>query len=185
VKTSHIDFLNVGEVIGDKELWNTFDMKGEFHTYVIKMRMKAVFNEQMEVHNFPCDIQPMNIPLTFNACQTRVLLEENKFYPSIFFNQQFQSESVYDVVYEDIVLTRVAASDPSESSAGYVYPRCFFSVYFARKPYYYVSNVAMPLTVLTLLGMYVCMYVWVYVCLCVCMCMYVYICVYVRMWQCP
>ena len=130
-------------------------MKGQpagFYTYCIKLRMKAVINEQMEVHTFPFDIQPMTIALTFNACTSRVALQVNNYYPSIFFAKQFQSASVYDVVYEDIVLTEVQNSDPSESSAGYVYPRCFFYTYFARRPYFYMSNVVLPMTLLTLLG---------------------------------
>jgi hypothetical protein len=151
-----IDFLNVSEVIGEKEVWNQFNaIKSEEnckYTYCIKMRMKAVFNEQMEVHAFPFDIQPMTIGLTFNGCTSRVALEVNNYYPSIFFAKQFQSSAVYDVVYDDLVLTEVRDSNPSESSAGYVYPRCSFSTYFARRPMYYMSNVVMPMTLLTLLG---------------------------------
>lgn len=45
-----IDFLNVSEVIGEKEVWDQLAKGAEsFYTYVIKLRMKAVFNEQMEV----------------------------------------------------------------------------------------------------------------------------------------
>jgi hypothetical protein len=154
IKWALIDFLNVSEVIGEKKVWDQV-LRGQlegFYTYCIKMRMKAVFNEQMEVQTFPFDIQPMCIGLTFNACVTRVALEANNFYPSIFFVNQFQSASVYDAVYDDIVLTDAKNSDGSESSAGYVYPRLFFSVYFARRPTFYLSNVVMPMTLLTLLG---------------------------------
>ena len=154
ISLSLIDFLNVSEVVGDKEVW-TQTGKGKsssIYTYVIKLRMKAVINEQMEVQNFPFDIQPMTIGLTFNACTSRVGLEANNYYPSIFFVNQFQSASVYDVLYNDIVLTEVKCSNPTESSGGYVYPRCIFSIYFSRRPAFYMTNVMMPMTVLTLLG---------------------------------
>lgn len=149
-----IDFLNISEVIGDKESWDQLcpGRAEGFFTYVVKRRMRAVVNEQMEVHTFPFDIQPMCLALTFNCSVARVALEPNQFYPSIFFMKQFQSASVYDVVYGDIVLAEPCFSDPSESSAGYVYPRCVFSTYFARRPAFYLSNVVMPMTLLTLLG---------------------------------
>lgn len=94
----------------------------------------------------------MAIALTFNACTSRVGLEVNNYFPSIFFSKQFQSASVYDALYEDIVLTSINNSNPSESSAGYVYPRVFFYIYFARRPTFYLSNVVMPMTLLTVLG---------------------------------
>ncbi len=152
LNTSRIKILNVSEVKGDKELWSTFSRENKYFTYCVKMRMTAVINEQMELQPFPFDIQPMNIGLTFNACTSRAALEVNNFFPSLFLVNQFQLSDVYDVVYKDIVLCEVKNSDSDESSAGFVYPRCYFKTYFARRPHYYMSNVMMPMTVITLLG---------------------------------
>lgn len=43
-------------------------------------------------------------------------------------------------------------SNPSESSAGIIYPRCKFTIYLWRKTGYYLSNVILPICVLTLLS---------------------------------
>jgi hypothetical protein len=56
------------------------------------------------------------------------------------------------VVYSDIVVSSVHASDPTESSAGIIYPRCRFTVYLWRRTGYYISNVILPICVLTLLS---------------------------------
>jgi hypothetical protein len=165
---SYIDFLNVSEIIGEKENWSAFSDNWEtvhqrttndskvigLKDYSIKIRMKAIFSEQMEVENFPWDVQTMNICLTFNSCTSRVILKNNNEYPSIFMNKKFQLASVYNVLLEDNVFVIVDHSDPSESSAQLIYSRCIFKVFLERKSGYYISNILMPLTVLTLLGTY-------------------------------
>jgi hypothetical protein len=49
-------------------------------------------------------------------------------------------------------MARVEGSDPTESSAGIVYPRCTYTVSLWRKTGYYTSNVILPICVLTLLA---------------------------------
>jgi hypothetical protein len=49
-------------------------------------------------------------------------------------------------------MSSVEASDPSESTAGMIYPRCIFTVYLWRKTGYYISNVILPICILTLLS---------------------------------
>lgn len=81
-----IDFLNVAEIIGEKEIWSNFDLNhpGEPLDYVIKVRLKAQFIERMELENFPFDIQDLNIPITLNSSINRVALRPNYKYPSVF-----------------------------------------------------------------------------------------------------
>lgn len=83
---SHIDFLNVAEVIGEKEVWSCFNSNqpGELLDYVMKIRLKAHFVEKMELENFPFDIQDLNIPITFNSPIHRVVLRPNLKYPPVF-----------------------------------------------------------------------------------------------------
>jgi hypothetical protein len=38
----------------------------------------------------------------------------------------FQHKAVFDIVYGKVVSVEMATSDPSESSGGYIYPRCTF-----------------------------------------------------------
>ncbi|CAM9106402.1 unnamed protein product, partial [Ectocarpus fasciculatus] len=149
-----VDFLNVAEVVQEKEVWDgtAEGMSPDRLVYVIKLRQKLRFNEKMELENFPYDIQEMNLPLTFNAASSRVRLHHNVQYPSLFFHKQFQLSSVYNVVYGGTTLAVLSQSDPRESSASMVYPRCTFKVLLERKAGYYVSNVVIPLAVLTLLG---------------------------------
>lgn len=147
-----IDFLNVSEVVREREVWDSTTLSAGRYTYIIKMRQKCRISEQMELENFPFDIQEMNVTLTFNASIERIQLMHNMQYPSLFLHKHFQLSSVYKVVYGDIVPATPSLSDPNESSARIIYPRCTFTILLERKPGYYVSNVIVPLAVLTLLG---------------------------------
>jgi hypothetical protein len=81
-----IDFLNVSEIIGEKEIWTKIEpnQPGELLDLAIKIRFKALFIERMELEDFPFDLQDLNIPLTFNASINRVALRPNLKYPSVF-----------------------------------------------------------------------------------------------------
>ena len=115
-----ITYLNVSEIVHEKELWFAMDggMRSDRVSFCIKMKQKIQFNEQMELENFPFDIQDFSIPLTFNNSTHRVILKHNLQYPSLFFHKQFQLSSVYNVVYKDIVPAILSSSDPKESSSG-------------------------------------------------------------------
>jgi hypothetical protein len=81
-----IDFLNVSEIIGEKEIWTKIEpnQPGELMDFAIKIRFKALFIEKLELEDFPFDLQDLNIPLTFNASINRVALRPNLKYPSVF-----------------------------------------------------------------------------------------------------
>lgn len=66
--------------------------------------------------------------------------------------KNFQFSSIFDIIFDDLVFSSVHSSDPSESSAGIIYPRCTFTVYLERKTGYYTSNVILPMTIITLLS---------------------------------
>lgn len=130
LSTGLIAFMNVSEMVHDREVWSSINegIEKDRPTFTIKMRLKVCLNEQMELENFPFDIQELNIPLTFNGSSNRIRLKSNSQYPSLFFCHQFQLASIYNVVYKDVVPTVVSLSDPRESSAGIMYPRCNFKV---------------------------------------------------------
>jgi hypothetical protein len=81
-----VDFLNVSEPIGEKEVWTAMgpNRPGELLDFIIKIRFKAIFIERMELEDFPFDLQDLNIPLTFNSSIYRVTLRPNIKFPSVF-----------------------------------------------------------------------------------------------------
>lgn len=54
--------------------------------------------------------------------------------------------------FQEVILTDVKTTDPSENSAGIIFPRVDFSLYLWRKPGFYLSNVVLPIAILTLLS---------------------------------
>lgn len=151
---SFIDFLNVSEMF-DKEVWTAFATNSRSTgscDYIIKIRTKASFSDRMELQEFPWDMQDLNIPLTLNIASTRGNLIINEEFPSVFQYRSFQLSSLFRVAYSDLVITRLADSDPSESSAGTVYHRCIFSIYLFRNEGFYISNVIIPIAVLTVMS---------------------------------
>jgi hypothetical protein len=82
-----VDFLNVAEPIGEKEVWTSMGSNnnpGDLLDFIIKIRFKAIFIERMELEDFPFDLQDLNIPLTFNSSVYRVTLRPNVKFPSVF-----------------------------------------------------------------------------------------------------
>jgi hypothetical protein len=122
----------------------------------MKHRAQAVFNERMELGNFPWDIQELSLPVTLHAVAHHARFVANQEYPSVFQNANFPLNDVFHVPLEDVVMACPHTSSPSESSGKFVYPRCTFKVYMCRKGGYYLSNVMAPMAVLTMLSMVSC-----------------------------
>ena len=149
-----LDMMNVVERVREPEMWTSFasNMDGPERTdYAIKRRAHNVLAEEFELKRFPFDVQPLHILVTLNIPTSRAVIRNNDEYPSLFFHKSFQQKSVFDIVHQDQLHSALAFSDPSESSASYVYPRIVFTLTLRRQYGYYVTNVAAPIGVLTAL----------------------------------
>ena len=124
---------------------NTYD-------YALRLRARAIFAEQYELAEFPFDVQDMHITTTLNIPKIRATLIENLEFPSIMMHRTFQHKSVFDIVYGEVLSVEMTTSDPSESGAGYIYPRCTFITTLSRHHGYYITNVLSPMMVLTYLA---------------------------------
>jgi hypothetical protein len=122
------------------------------YDYSLKLRTRAVFAEQYELEDFPFDEQDIHICLTLNIPCLRAVLLENLEFPSVMMHRTFQQKSVFDIVYDDVLKVLASKSDPSESGAGFVYPRITFNTTLSRQYGYYISNLFLPMTVLTYLS---------------------------------
>jgi hypothetical protein len=136
------------------EKWISFGPSAQEHTYdyTFKYRGKGVFAEEFELQRFPFDEQFLNITMSVLKSRHLVTLQANEQYPSTFVCSNFQMGNIYAVAYEDLVLTTKAFSNAKESASGLVYPRFAFSILFLRKPMYYITNIAIPMMVLTYLA---------------------------------
>jgi len=121
---------------------NTYD-------YALRLRARAIFAEQYELAEFPFDVQDMHITTTLNIPKIRATLIENLEFPSIMMHRTFQHKSVFDIVYGEVLSVEMTTSDPSESGAGYIYPRCTFITTLSRHHGYYITNVLLPMMVIT------------------------------------
>jgi hypothetical protein len=154
-----VDLQNVNELKRTIEkqhsLKPSHTRRGTFD-YILKIRAQAVFNECMELANFPFDIQELNIPVTINEPEHHFRIVVNQAFPPLFQASNFQMSDIFHVPLEDVVMAYPHNSSPSESSSGLLYPRCTFTIYISRKGGYYVSNVMVPMAVLTMLTMVSC-----------------------------
>jgi hypothetical protein len=122
------------------------------YDYTLKLRTKAVFAEQYELESFPFDEQDLHVCVTLNIPVLRAVLVENLEFPSVMMHRTFQQKTVFNIVNDEVLDMMISKSDPSESGAGFVYPRATFSTTLSRQGGYYVTNVVMPMTVLTYLA---------------------------------
>lgn len=91
----------------------------------------------------------LEVKVTLNHPNSLVTLIENLEYPSKFLFKNFQLDSIWGVPGRERISFCAENSDPTESSAGYQYPRASFNLHLNRKSGYYISNVALPMAVLT------------------------------------
>ena len=105
--------------------------------------------QEFELEDFPFDVQPLTILVTLNIPTNRAVIIGNEEYPSLFLHKTFQQKSVYNVVYKEQLHWELQQSDASESTAGWTYPRIMFSVSMQRRYGYYITNVVLPIGVLT------------------------------------
>ena len=141
------------EVIS-KDTWSTLTTSSTVpgaYDYSLKLRFKAVLAEQYELEWFPFDEQDLHITTTLNIPTTRAMLKENLEFPCVMMHATFQHKSVFDIVYANMMHVDITESDPSESGAGFVYPRCEFYTTLNRRYGYYVTNVFLKMTMITYL----------------------------------
>lgn len=150
---------------GDLELWtgirptetiactpSSSSASGQLYDYSFKFRSKGSFGEEFELHEFPFDVQDLSIVVSLLQSHEWVALEPNEEFPSTYIQSNFQLGNIYGIVFKDIVLVDIRQSSASESASGLIYPRVGFTVVLQRKPWYYVTNVAMPMMVITYLA---------------------------------
>ena len=102
-----------------------------------------------EPHILEDDAQPLHVRLTCNIPTLRVRLTPNLEFPSLMLHRGFQQKSIFEIVPREHLYTLIEVSDPSESAAGYRYPRCAFVTVLNRRAGYYLSNVVLPLAAIT------------------------------------
>lgn len=155
IQPYHIEFRNVAEITGEVEKWQMLSpsstVPGKFD-YIFKLRVRGTFNEKMELENFPFDEQALHLMLTVNRPSAIIKIVPNSEYPSLFQHDSFHLGSVFRVIHGEHVFTMVSLSNPLESSAGLVYPRITFSILLERKAGFYITNVALPMTIVTFLS---------------------------------
>jgi hypothetical protein len=146
-----LEVMMATEIIS-QERWSDLTKSGTFpraYDYSLKMRTRAVFAEEYELQEFPFDEQDLQICVTMNIPFMRAEILENSEFPSVMMHRTFQQKSVFDIVYDDVLRVVISKSDPSESGAGFVYPRCTFNTVLSRNYSYYIYNVYLPMAVLT------------------------------------
>lgn len=140
------------------ERWETYGVSGisssagGFYDYTFKFRGKGTFAEEYELQRFPFDEQLLNVIVTVLKSERLITLEANEEFPSAFVVSNFQMNNIFSVAYKDIMLTERSFSSAKESASGLIYPRMAMKVLFQRKPTYYITNIALPMMVLTYLG---------------------------------
>ena len=138
------------------ERWTTYTVEYEsgcsYYDYTLKFRGKGVFTEEFELENFPFDEQALSITFSVLKSNRLIVLEANEEFPSTFVRSNFQMSNVFSVSHRDMVMTSKSYSSAKESASGVVYPRFTFSVVLQRQPMYYLTNIALPMMVLTYLG---------------------------------
>ncbi|OQR93565.1 hypothetical protein ACHHYP_02430 [Achlya hypogyna] len=150
-----IDCLNIITLDGERERWTMYSQRGSIPNrvdYCFKVRCRGSFSEQLELENFPFDQQQLHVIWSVNLPQHYVRLRPNDHYPSLFLHNNFQQANVFSVATDEHVIATVEQSDPAESSSGFVYDHCKTSIVLQRKPGYYVTNIIVPMGVLTYLG---------------------------------
>jgi len=148
-----VKMLSVIEKDGDMEEWTKFSAGiSNLYDFCIMQQASTVFGENFDLRRFPFDAMELRIIATLNLNSLRAKLLLNDQYPSIFSYPSFRHKDIFDAPLGSQVLTRRMASDPSESSAGYVYPRLEFKIMLARKGGFYIWNIAMPIFVITCLS---------------------------------
>jgi hypothetical protein len=152
-KTPVICLLNTDVEL---ERWETFHLSGVgargSYDYTFKFRGKGTFVEEYELRRFPFYEQLLNVTATVLKSEKLITMEANEEFPSFFVASNFQMSNIFSVAYWDYVLTTRAFSHAKESASGLVYPRITMAVLFVRKPMYYVTNIALPMMVLTYLA---------------------------------
>jgi len=151
-----VNFLHVVDITGEIEKWTEYKSSpihpDTLNDYCLNYRIRASFSGQMVLHQFPFDQQELNIPLTVNMPQEFVSLHPNYHYPSVFQVTSFQLSNVFSVTTGSYVVATSSLSDISESSVGHVYPRMNFRVILQRQGGYYITNIILPISLITYLG---------------------------------
>ncbi len=78
-----------------------------------------------------------------------VVFQTNPEFPSLFNFNDFQLKSIYSIPNETKVCTEISQSKSNESWCDHPLPRAKFIIYLERKCLYYVSNVCVPIGLLS------------------------------------
>jgi len=151
VREDMIELMGVIEQLSH-ERWTTVTKSAHAASsfdFCFRVRSRCIFSEEYELLTFPYDAQPLHVRLTCNIPTLRVRLTPNLEFPSLMLHRGFQQKSIFEIVPREHLYTLIEVSDPSESAAGYRYPRCAFVTVLNRRAGYYLSNVVLPLAAIT------------------------------------
>ncbi len=121
---------------------------GTTFDYTYKIKAQGIFHKEFKLHNFPLDIQQLDICLTCDRPDI-IQFKENYEYPSLFKREDFHLNSIFKLPFNEKVFTKVTSSKPEESWSQYIYPRVTFTIYLQREHWYYISNVCIPIGLLS------------------------------------
>ncbi|OQR82066.1 hypothetical protein THRCLA_11169 [Thraustotheca clavata] len=155
ISAKTIDCLNIVSRDGEPHHWTGYSPSttcAEHQDFSFKVRLRGSFSEQFELTNFPFDQQELHVSWTVNQSSQLVELRVNDNFPSLFLLNNFQQGNVFRVVTSETVIATIGRSDASESSSGSIYYHCNTSIVLQRKPGYHLSNIAIPMALLSSLG---------------------------------
>jgi len=146
---SHIIIMDVVEHVSEQERYRSFVYHDKKFDVCFRMQSHVTLPEMFELQNFPFDSQDLTIIQSLNLPFPRAKLLVNKEAPSLFAEDSFRFKSEFDVTYGNQLHVKELCSDPSASAAGSIYSRLSFSLNLARKPGFCITNIVLPMAVLT------------------------------------
>mmetsp|Transcript_47281 Transcript_47281/g.110579 ORF Transcript_47281/g.110579 Transcript_47281/m.110579 type:complete len:359 (-) Transcript_47281:53-1129(-) len=120
----------------------------------VKLRwvIAGEFSESLELENFPFDNQELSVTI-------RVGMPCRAGKPQIRFRDSGQSRVVLNVfnlvntwMPPDKVVVKTGFTDPSKNFQGHVFPTAKISVNLQRIPWFYVSNIVVPMATIVLMS---------------------------------
>ena len=152
-----MQMMDVVEEVRPPERWSGFEVATtdtRLHDYTMKMRCHYVIAQEYHLRQFPFDEQDMSVVLSLNTPKKLASIAPggNREFHSLFQHKSFQQKAVWKVLHDEKLKVKVTESKPNESAAGNIYPRVMFTLRLRRNAGYYITNVALPISVLTALN---------------------------------
>ena len=147
--------LNGGATSGETDRWANFEPCGSIpgsYSYTFKFRTKGSFSEELELMSFPFDVQSLSVSVALTKPCSLAKFIVNYSDPSVYNYGLFMLNNIYMVIFKDILIANLDMSDPMLSSSNFIFPQISYRVLFLRRPQYYLSNIASPVMILTVMS---------------------------------